>query len=59
MDLIKTPEFYNNLKNKILAQNYYSVMVCGDWNKNDTHGYVRLNNVKASKEVLGMCKTLI
>ena len=26
--------------------------------KNDTHGYVRENNVKASKEVLGMIQNL-
>ena len=58
-----SPEFYNDLKNKMLAQNNFSVIACRDWNlvldyKNDTHGYVRENNVKASKEVLGMMQNL-
>ena len=58
-----SPEFYNDLKNKMLAQNNLSVILCGDWNlvldhKIDTHGYVRENNVKASKEVLGMMQSL-
>ena len=58
-----SPDFYNNLKNKMWAQNNFSAIVCGDWNlvldyKNDTHGYVRENNVKASNEVLGMMQNL-
>ena len=58
-----SPEFYNNLKNKMWAQNNFSAIVCGDWNlvldyKNDTHRYVRENNVKASNEVLGMMQNL-
>ena len=58
MDPIKT------LRNFIMTwKNNFSVIVCGDWNlvldyKNDTHGYVRENNVKASKEVLGMMQNL-
>ena len=36
-----SPEFYNDLKNKMLAQKQLSVIACGDWNlvldyKNDT-----------------------
>ena len=47
----------------MLAQNNFSVIVCGDWilvldYKHDTHRYVRENNVKASNEVLGMMQNL-
>ena len=58
-----SPEFYNVLKNEMLAKNNFSVIACEDWKlvldyKNDTHGYVRENNAKASNEVLGMMKNL-
>ena len=51
------PQFYNNLKQKILDFGNDEVIICGDWNlvinpEIDTENYRHVNNPTARREVL-------
>ena len=60
---IDSPNFYINLKNKLLQKDNIPVVICGDWNvvmdyKLDTFGYLKENNKKARKEIINMIEVL-
>ena len=57
------PEFYVNLKNRLMQKENLPVVICGDWNlvmdySADTYGYLKENNIRARKEVLNMIEGL-
>ena len=56
---IDSPDFYINLKNRLLQKENIPIIICGDWNvvmdyKLDTRGYLKENNTKARREILNM-----
>ena len=60
---IDCPEFYVNLRNRLMQKENLPVVICGDWNlvmdySADTYGYLKENNIRARKEVLNMIEGL-
>ena len=57
------PDFYEEIKQKLLKKENYPIILCGDWNlvqdfNLDTFGYQRENNTKAKDKVLEMQSAL-
>ena len=58
-----SPDFYINLKNRLLKKENLPTIICGDWNvvmdyKLDTRGYLNENNAKARREILNLIEAI-
>ena len=58
-----SPDFYTNLKNRLLPKHNLPIIICGDWNvvmdyNLDIRGYLKENNTKARREILNMIEVV-
>ena len=58
-----SPDFYVNLKDRLMLKENIPLILCGDWNmvmdyKLDTRGYLKENNIRARREVQNMMESL-